>query len=96
MCFIAEENFEKSKNCRQPPIVQAPIPRIVGVVNGQLAAVVVRAALYMDVGVDLNAKYALMCRKTVLIPEDDKEPTFRSSATLSLTMAILSTVQTKR
>ena len=29
----------------------------------------------MDVGVDLNAKYAIMCRKTVLIPENDEEST---------------------
>ena len=27
----------------------------------------------MDAGVDLNAKYAIMCRKTVLIPKDDEE-----------------------
>ena len=29
----------------------------------------------MDVGVDLNAKFAIMCRKTVLIPENDEEST---------------------
>ena len=29
----------------------------------------------MVVGVDQNAKYAIMCRKTVLIPEDDEEST---------------------
>ena len=29
----------------------------------------------LDVGVDLNAKYAIMCRKTVLISENDEEST---------------------
>ena len=29
-----------------------------------------------DAGIDLNAKYAIMCRKTVLIPENDKELTY--------------------
>ena len=29
----------------------------------------------MDVGVDLNAKCAIMCHKTVLIPGDDEEST---------------------
>ena len=55
MCFIAEENFFP-KNCHPPPVVQAPIPRIYNVVNGQLASVVAGARLYMDIGVDLNAK----------------------------------------
>ena len=43
--------------------------------NGQLASVVACASLYMDVGVGLNAKYAIMCRKTVLIPQNDEEST---------------------
>ena len=29
----------------------------------------------MDVGVDLNAKYTIMCRKIVLVPENDEEYT---------------------
>ena len=29
----------------------------------------------MDVGADLNAKFAIMCRKTVLIPQNDEEST---------------------
>ena len=45
------------------------------VVNSHLSSVVAWAGLYMDVGVDLNAKYAIMCRKTVLIPENDEEST---------------------
>ena len=73
MCFIAEEN---SKNYRPPPVVQAPIPRIYDIVNDPLASVVARAVLYMDLGVDLNAKYVIMCRKLVLNPENDKESTF--------------------
>ena len=62
MCFIAEENF-----------VQTPISRIYNAVNGQLASVVAWAGL--NVGVYLNAKYAIRCRKTVVIPEDDEETT---------------------
>ena len=27
----------------------------------------------MDVGVDRNAKFAITCRKTILIPENDEE-----------------------
>ena len=46
------------------------IPRIYDVVNCQLALVAAWAGLYIDV--DLNAKYAVMCRKTVLIPENDE------------------------
>ena len=30
----------------------------------------------MDVGVYLNGKYAIICRKTVLIPENDEEMCF--------------------
>ena len=41
----------------------------------------------MDVDVDLNAKYAIMHRRTVIISEDD---IFGSSATLSLSTAIFS------
>ena len=59
-----------SKNYRPPPAVHAAIPRIYDVVNGQLALVIAWAGLYMDIGVDLNAKYAIICRKTVSIPED--------------------------
>ena len=29
----------------------------------------------MNVGIGLNAKYAIMCRQTVLIPENDEEST---------------------
>ena len=56
-----------SKNYH-PPVIQAPILRIYDIVNGQQASVVASAGFYMDVGVDLNAKYSIMCRKTVLIP----------------------------
>ena len=35
--------------------------------------------LYMDVGVDLNAIYAIMCRKTALVPENDEESTHYNS-----------------
>ena len=45
----------------------------------------------MDVSVDLNAKYAIMCRETILITENDEE-----SATLSLTIAIFSAERKKR
>ena len=70
-------------------VVQAPIPHIYDVVNGQLTSVVVWAGLYMDVGVGLNAKYIIMCRKTVLIPKRRWGiDTFGTSATLSLTIAI--------
>ena len=65
-----------------------PSTSIYDVVNGQLASVVV---LYMDVGVDLNAKYAIMCHKTVLLPEDDE-----SLATVSLTIALFSAQRAKR
>ena len=45
----------------------------------------------MDVGVDLNAKYAIICRKTVLIPEKNEESTHSGlRPTLSLTIAIFS------
>ena len=40
-----------------------------------MASVVARAGLYIDVGVALNAKYAIMGRKTVLIPVNDEEST---------------------
>ena len=30
----------------------------------------------MDVGVDINAKYAILYHKTVLIPENDEESTY--------------------
>ena len=51
----------------------------------------------MDVGVDPNAKYAIMCRKTILIPEDNEEfDTFGSSATVSLTIEIFSEERAKR
>ena len=43
--------------------------------NDQLASVVARDGLYMDVGVVLNAKYALTWRKTVLITDNDEEST---------------------
>ena len=48
-------------------------PRINNVVNGQLASIVASAGLYMDVDVFVNAKYAIMYRKTVLIPEKGEE-----------------------
>ena len=64
-----------SKNCRPSPVVQALIPRIYDVVNDHLNSVVAWAGLYMDVGVDPNAKYALMCLKTVLNPENDEKST---------------------
>ena len=70
MCFIDEKNF-----VRKIAVVQALIPRIYEIVNGQSSSVVTWAALFMDVGVDLNAKYAIMCRKTVIIPENDEETT---------------------
>ena len=60
-----------SKNYRPPSIVQAPIPRIYHVVIGQLASVVAWAGIYIDVGVDLNEKHAIICRKTVLIPSEE-------------------------
>ena len=53
----------------------APIPRINDVMNGQLTSVIAWAGLYMVVGVDLNAKYGIMCCKTVLIPENEEEST---------------------
>ena len=72
---IMDKTLFCSKNCRSPSVVQAPIPRIYDVVNGQLASVVAWAGLLMDIGVVLNAKYAIMCRKTVLTPEDEEEST---------------------
>ena len=56
-----------SKNCRPPLVIQAHIPHICDVVNGQLATVVTWAGFYMDVVVNLNAKHAIMCRKTVFL-----------------------------
>ena len=44
----------------------------------------------MDVGVDRNAKYAIMCRKTGLLPENAEE------STLSFTVAIFSAERMKR
>ena len=38
-----------------------------------LQLAIARTGLYMDEGVDLNSKYAIMCRKTVLIPENGEE-----------------------
>ena len=49
--------FPPSVKCTSSPAVQAAIPRINDMVNSQLALVVARAELYMDVGVDLFAKY---------------------------------------
>ena len=51
-----------SKNCRTPPVVQASIPRVYDVVNGQLTSVVAWAGLYVDVCIDLNANYASNCK----------------------------------
>ena len=83
MCFIAEENF-----------VQAPIPRVYHVVNGQLASVVAQAGLFM--GVDLYGKYAKRCRNTVLIPQNDEESTYSGlRQTLSLTKAIFEAERAK-
>ena len=45
------------------------------VMNGQLISIVAWAKLYMGVGVYLNAQYAIMYPKTVLIPENDKQLT---------------------
>ena len=33
-------------------------------------------SIYMDVSVDLNAKYAIICRMIVLIPERNRHNTF--------------------
>ena len=65
--------FEKLTSHR---VVQANIPRIYSVVNGQLASVVAWVGLYMEVGGNLNAKYAIICCKTVLIPGDNEESTY--------------------
>ena len=89
MYFIAEENFVR-KIAFHHLLLKHP-SSIYDVVNSQLASVVAWAGLYMDVGGDLNAKYAIMCHKTVLIPENDKE-----SAMLSPTIAVLSVEQDKR
>ena len=56
-------------------IINHTFGRTYDVVYCQLASVVACAGFYMDVDVDLNTKYAIVCRKTVLIPENDEEST---------------------
>ena len=51
----------------------------------------------MDVGIDLNAKYVIMCRKTVLILENYDESTHLGVwQTLSLTIMVFSAKRAKR
>ena len=51
----------------------------------------------MAVSVDLNVKYARMCRKVVLISEKDEKSKSKScSATLSLSIAIFLAERAKR
>ena len=57
------------------------------VMNSQLASVVTLAWLYMDIGVDLNAKYAIMCRKSVLIPEHDDSDIFSGTSETMMDMS---------
>ena len=51
----------------------------------------------MEVDVALNAKYAIMCRKIVQIPEDVGESTHSGlQQTLSISIALFSAEQEKR
>ena len=74
-CFITEENSVRKITIHRLLFKHPFHVHIYDVVNDKLASVVAWAELYMDVGVDLNAKYAIKCRKTVLISENDEEST---------------------
>ena len=95
MCFIVKENLVR-EICRPPPVVQASIPRIYDVVNDQLVLVVAWAGLYMYLGVGLNARYVIMCRKAVLISEYDEELTYSGLWQHSLSIVISLAERAKR
>ena len=69
MCSIAEENFIRII------AVHRLVFKHTFYISTTFVSVVALAGLYMDVGIDLNAIYAIMCRKTVIIPENDEEST---------------------
>ena len=60
MCFIAERNLERKIAVHRLLFKHPFHVSTTDVVHGQLASVVARAGRYIDVGVDLNAKYAII------------------------------------
>ena len=64
---------EKLRGQEIYPAIKQYSLELCGMWHRQLTSVVAWTGLYMDVGVDLNAKYAIMCRKAVLVLEVDEE-----------------------